>query len=67
MASYNVNKVRFRGGYGKIHHTYSSGRMSNLSREIYNDVIRFEEEIATMHIKISGVVDRVSEEDGRKR
>ena len=52
---YNVNKVRFnRRKYGGLHSTMSAGRMSNMSIEIFNDVIRFEEEIESISVRISG-------------
>lgn len=44
-----------------------TGRMSAMSREFYNDVIQFEEEIASLHIKITGVAGRSTQEDDRRK
>jgi hypothetical protein len=64
---YNVNKVRFRKPFGGLHHTMSAGRMSNMSMEIFNDVIKIEEEIESMSVRFSGVAGRTTKEEDTGR
>ncbi|KAL4231714.1 hypothetical protein ACF0H5_009290 [Mactra antiquata] len=63
---FNVNKLRYSRPY-RDYHTPRGCRMSAISRELFNDVIEFEEHITTLNIKISGVAGKTTLEEDHKK